>query len=106
MDDSEKYFQSMEQLEREFVKGRFNQHITVRHMMNPVPFTYLKRVVLDNPQIDNTQYFENAYGYMQGLINSFCPGVPLEIRNCEPGCMCRALYRSYAEGYFHYRYDF
>ena len=106
MTESEKYLLTKEQLWILFEKGSFFQHITLRHQTEPLSFDYLEKVVLDDPKIDNTTYFDNAYQHLKKLMERCVPGKPLEIRQCPPACQCHEQYRSYNELYTYYRFRY
>ena len=104
--ENKRYFSSEEELYFGYTKGDFTQHITLRHQTEALPFDYLEKIIIDNPMIDNTSYFENAYCHLQFLIEKYAPWICLEIRQCPLGCSCHQQYRSYKEGYVYHKFHF
>lgn len=106
MTEDEKYFLSEGELRLWFNKGDFTQHITVRHQIGPLSFDYLEKIIIDDPGVDDTRYFENAYRHLQDLIDEYVADVPLEVRQCPLGCGCQEQYRSYKIGYIYHKFRF
>lgn len=106
MTESEKYFLSEHELRFGLNKGDFTQHLTVCHQAKPLSFDYLNKMILDNPGVNNTEYFENAYHHLQDLINKYAPGISFEVRQCPLECCCQEQYRSYKPGYIYHKFHF
>lgn len=106
MTECEKYFLSEDELRLRFTKGSFTQHLTVCHQTVPLSFDYLEKIIIDNPGVDDTSYFENAHHHLQGLIEQYAAGIPLEIRQCSFDCGCQKQYRSYDIGYTRHKFCF
>jgi len=104
MEETDRYFLSLGELEREYIVGRFEQHLTVRHQQDPLPFDFIKEILLDDPGITDTQYFDEAYTRLQELAQSYTPPISVSVRQCPIGCRCKAQYNSYKLGYFDYKY--
>ena len=104
MTEEEKYFLSEDELKIGFAKGDFTQHFTIRHQMEPLSFKYLRKIVLDDPGVEDTRYFENAHQHLQKLIEQYAPTISLEVRQCPPECGCQEQYRSHRIGYVYHRF--
>ena len=77
--EEEKYFLSKEELIRQYVRGDFKQHLTVRHQVRPIPFDHLEQIVLDDPKLSDNHLFTQAYEYLQDLLDEFAYGIPLAV---------------------------
>ena len=106
MADEDKYFLTEDELSSFYQRGKFNQHLTLRHQTTPLPFDYLEKIIIDDPGVEYTGYFDDAYKHLQDLINEYSPCIPLEVRQCPPGCGCQDQYKSYKTGYIYYRFHF
>lgn len=90
--EDEKYFLSETELMMDFQKGEFRKHITIRHQKTPLSFVNLKKIIIDDPGIANTSYFQSARSHLQDLIKKHGINVPLDTRCCSPNCRCKATY--------------
>lgn len=106
MKENEKYFLSEIGLKFCFQKGKFAQHITVRHQIEPLSFEHLEKIIIDNPAIDDTRYFEEAYCHLQDLLKKYAIGASLEVRHCSPDCACQTQYRAHKTGYTYHKFHF
>lgn len=106
MKDEDKYFLTEDELRFFYQRGKFNQHLTLRNQTSPIPFDYLEKIILDDPGVEDTRFFDDAYQHLQDLIDDYAPGIPLEVRQCPPSCSCREQYMSYKAGYIYYRFHF
>lgn len=106
MPDEDKYFLTREELHTFYQRGKFNQHLTLRHQEAPLPFDYLEKIIIDDPGVEESGYFDDAYQHLQDLIDEYATGIPLEVRQCPPGCNCQDQYKSYKTGYIYYRFHF
>lgn len=106
MTEEEKYFMTEDALRTYYNKGTFEQHLTIRHQVQPLPFTHLEKIILDDPGIANTRYFDNALLHMAPLVQTHANGTLLQARQCEADCNCKTQYRAYKEGFIYYRYRF
>ena len=104
MTEDEKYFLSASELRLWYIKGDFNQHLTLRHQINPLPFDFLEKIIIDNPEISNTQYFEKAVSCLQRLLDLCAHDIPLEIRQCPPDCGCKTQYNAYSPRYTYHKF--
>lgn len=104
MTDSDKYFQSPEELSLQYFKGVLTQHFTIRHWNTPLSFHHLIKIVLDNPKIGNTTYFEKACVEIERLTKTQFPESLFEIRCCDPECHCEGQYQGYKEGFTYHRF--
>lgn len=95
----ERWFSSADDLDSNFVKGRFDQMIVFRHSGGELPFNeFLKEIILDDPEItrkkDGLDYFSMSYG---ALLLSMTEGgidVPIRKRSCKKKCSCLEDYRN------------
>lgn len=99
--NEERYFLTPNDLEHNFFRGNFQQHITIRHQKFPISFEYLEKIVIDNPQLENHSEPQKAYDFLSDLLKKNEIFVPLEIRKCDSGCKCHNRYRNYSKQYFH-----
>ncbi len=106
MTETDRYFASVDELQDNFFKGNFNQHLTIRHQEEPLPFDRLEKIIIDDPKMENTAYFENAYNHLQTLIDKYISDCPLEIRQCPSDCQCREQYKNYKSGYVYHKFRF
>ncbi len=104
MDYEEKYFTNTLELRRHCQKGTFGQHITLRNMHKPIPFSELVEIIIDNPQIDNTKYYNNAFNAINIAMKNYNITVPLKERICPKDCICNQQYNERREGYTYYRF--
>lgn len=106
MTDEDKYFLAQEELQTFYQREKFNQHVTLRHQVAPLPFDFLEKIIIDNPGVEDTGYFDNAYHHLQDLIDKYIAGIPLEVRQCPPSCSCQNQYKAYKTGFMYYRFHF
>lgn len=92
----ERWFSSIEDLESNFVKGRFDQMILFRHSGGALPIkNYLKKIILDDPfweHSDKTDYYSSARGALKLAMTLGGINVPIEKRKCPSGCKCQDEY--------------
>lgn len=98
LDQIDKWFQSLEEVEEDFLSGEFCQHIVMRNTGGETPFKdHLIEVILDDPMKRTTQktsYYSMAYG---ALMNSACYGkqnITISRRNCPDNCTCIRKYKN------------
>lgn len=93
MPESERYFTNLALMLEEYKKGTFQQHLTICDIHEPLPFSpCLVKVLIDNPHIANTQYFDHAYQTIQECMEKNRLNIPLEVRRCADNCKCRESY--------------
>ena len=102
--EEKRYFQKKTELLNYFDKNDFSQHITIRHQYQPLSFEYLEKIVIDNPKIDDTSYFEEAYAALEERMKENKIRVPFKIRTCSSGCHCKKTYGRYQKGYFYHQF--
>ena len=102
MTDEDKYFLTKDELEFHFYRGRFDQHITLRHQTAPLSFEFLEKIIIDDPGAEDAKYFDDAYQHLKGLTDDYAPGIPLEVRQCPANCSCKKQYMSYKTGYIYH----
>lgn len=96
---NERWFSSADDLKDNFVKGRFDQMIVFRHCGGELPFaTYLKEVILDDPQLeakkDEVDYYSMAYGALRLSMTEGGIDVPIRKRTCPEKCTCVSEYQA------------
>lgn len=91
---NKRYFLDPDTLQLDFSKKNFGQHITIENFSKPLPFNpHLKRIILDNPQIGDLSYFENAKRALEKAIKEKKLSVKLKVRNnCNWDCKCSRIY--------------
>ena len=90
--DRERWFRDKEDLEENFVLGRFDQMIVARHCGGELPFKrYLKKIVLDDPNMqteDDVDLYSIGVGALRLAMEDAGLDVPIERRKCRAGCQC------------------
>lgn len=104
MSESEKYFETATDLEHGFQLGTFAQEITLCNSKNAISFDCLKEIILENPEISNTSYFDKAQREINDALVQNKITAPLVIRECPRDCKCKEKYRSSKEGYTYHRF--
>lgn len=105
LDSKERYFENAEDLSENLQKGNFKQELLLKiHNDNVLPFDCLCSVILDNPQLEDNSYFENAKTKIEAEMQSHCPKASLEIRQCSPDCKCLSFYKERQLGYFWHKF--
>lgn len=104
MTEEEKYFLTEEELMSSYWRGRFEQHLTLRHQREHLAFDYLEKIIIDNPEIDPQGCVSKAKMHLQRLINESGYEIPLVVRSCPQNCSCREMYQTYNLGYIYYRF--
>ena len=100
MTEEEKYFLSERELEFEYQKGNFSQHLTIRHQKETLSFDYLEKIIVEDPGENGVQCFRKAYTHLQRLAD----GLTIEIRQCGHDCHCKERYSSRNPGYIYHRF--
>lgn len=93
MSESDKYFIHREGLLLNYRKGIFSQHLTIIDQHQALPFDSLEQIVIDDPNIENRTYFDQAFFTLNEAIEKNGVNVPLVRRICPPDCGCLAQYR-------------
>jgi hypothetical protein len=96
---SERWFESIAELEADFTYGRYCQHIVFRHCGGQLPLrSHLKAIVLDDPKkvIRGVDLFSMAFGALSLALEDGNIDVPIYRRICKAGCKCLAGYESKA----------
>ena len=102
--EEKRYFQNKKELLNYFDKNDFSQHITIRYQYQPLSFEYLEKIVIDDPKIDDTSYFEEACAALEERMRENGIRVPLKIRTCSSGCHCKETYGKCQQGYFYHQF--
>ncbi len=95
----EKWFETIGQLQLEFMVGRFNQMIVMRHIGGVLPLAdCLEEIVLDDPQMAEGQlgYFSLSIGAVLLARTSSTTPLPFAFqkRTCAAGCACTNEYQA------------
>lgn len=92
-EEEDRWFQNKTDLEENFVKGRFDQMIVLRHCGGELPFKkHLKKIVLDDPKrhtSDDIDYYSMAVGALHLAMQDAGVDVPIERRQCGDKCKCK-----------------
>jgi hypothetical protein len=96
--NSERWFQSIQDLEENFTVGRFDQMIVFRHCGGELPFDkFLKGVEIDDPELTaghaKIDYFSMAYGAIRSAMNEWGNKIPVSKRKCSDACSCVRQYQ-------------
>ncbi|MFU2421343.1 MAG: hypothetical protein ACM677_00175 [Bacteroides sp.] len=103
--EEERYFTELIPMQFEYQKGAFRQHLLICDMHEPLSFNpYLVKIIIDNPNIDNTTYFDNAVNAIQTILEKKGINAPLEVRECPADCKCKQKYKKFKEGFTYYKF--
>ena len=94
----ERWFDSVKDLENNFVRGDFGQMIVFRHCGGELPFMkYLTEIILDDSEQETRgsriDYYSMAYGALTLAITEGGLNVRIKKRRCPNGCKCLDDYR-------------
>lgn len=78
--EEKRYFVTEDELRREYCKGTFKQHFTVRNQRNGISLSHLEKIVLDYPGERYDGLFNEARSRIEILIRLNRLAIPLEIR--------------------------
>lgn len=105
MPEPERYFTELNLMRDEYHKGTFKQQLTICNINEPLLFSpHLVKILLENPHIDNSTYFNTAKNTIKNLLEYNSINVPLEIRQCSDDCNCQKGYKTRKEGFTYYRF--
>lgn len=94
--DEERWFQGKDDLSENFVKGRFDQMIVLRHCGGELPFgKHLKEIILDDPDAkteDEVDLYSQAVGALRLAMQDAGISVPIKRRKCSEECACQAYW--------------
>jgi hypothetical protein len=93
----DRWFQSKRDLQDNYGYGTFDHMVVFRRCNGVLPIAdCLEKIVLDEPnkRVEGFDLASTAYGALTLAMSDSGMQVPIEIRNCEPGCTCRAHYRA------------
>lgn len=96
MSEKERWFQDKSDLEQNFVVGRFDQMIVVRHCGGQLPFgNFVKKIVLDDPNRsthDDVDVYSMAVGSLRLAMEEAGVGIMIERRACRTDCSCEEFW--------------
>lgn len=95
----EKWFQSLDEIKSEFVVGRFNQMVVLRHVGGVLNLNEcLEEIVIDDPNIMKKSYDLFVLSVGAIMLARSASKIPLKAkvakRQCADGCKCLAEYES------------
>lgn len=94
--DNFRWFQDKNDLEENFVRGRFDQMIVLRHCGGELPFgKYLKKIILDDPDKKtdmDVDHFSMSVGALRLAMQDAKIDVPIERRQCNEECECKTYW--------------
>ena len=79
--ENERYFNDYETLAFCYDPYDFGQHIMLKNQTKSLPFDFLEKIVLSNPQQDENSLFESAKTAIEDVIDDEWIDVPLLIRD-------------------------
>lgn len=93
----EKWFTSSKELEKELVRGTFEQMIVFRHCGGELPIKdHLEELILDDPdrrsKKSNIDYYSMAYGALRLSATEGEIDVMIQKRKCAKACKCKRGY--------------
>ncbi|MFC1613925.1 hypothetical protein ACFL5K_01360 [Gemmatimonadota bacterium] len=95
---SERWFNSKEDLETNFVSGEFDHMLVIRHTGGEFPLgNSLNEIIIDDPNLESeskVKLYDMAYGAIQYAISESGSKVPIKKRECKNSCECLEQYRS------------
>lgn len=90
--DSQRWFKDKNDLEENFVKGRFDQMLVLRHCGGALPFgKHLKKIILDDPQLKtelDVDIYSMSVGALRLAMQDAKIDVPIQRRKCVDECAC------------------
>ncbi len=92
---SSRWFQSAADLEKGFVKGRFDQMIVFRHCGGELHLrSHLEAIILDDLSHSDADVdtYSQAVGALRFAMSEGQLDVPIRRRKCAKGCKCAAAY--------------
>lgn len=104
MSEEEKYFCAIEEQRENFQYGNFAQEITICGIEEAVNFEHLLEIIIEDPKIENTIYFDKAYKSITNALSRSDIDVSFVIRKCSDKCTCKERYNSVKEGYVYHRF--
>lgn len=91
--DCDRWFQSKKDLRDNFVKGRFDQMLVLRHCGGELTFgKNLKKIVLDDPCMttaEDVDFYSMSFGALRLAMQDSGLEVPIERRSCHRDCACK-----------------
>lgn len=91
--DKDRWFQGKKDIDENFVKGRFDQMIVLRHCGGELPFgKHLKKIILDDPKQKTNQdvdFYSMAVGALRLAMQDAGVDVPIKRRQCQEECECK-----------------
>ena len=79
--ENERYFNDYDTLAFCYNPDDFGQHIMLKNQTKPLPFDFLEKIVLSNPQQDDNSLFESAKAAIEGVLDDEWMDIPLIIRD-------------------------
>lgn len=95
---SECWFTSINDLDKNFIKGRFDQMFVFRNCGGELMIKdNLKLIIVDDPIMKSTKsnidYFSMAFGALRVSMIDGGLDVPMQKRSCKEGCKCQEKYK-------------
>lgn len=91
--EKNRWFQNKADIEGNFVIGRFDQMVVLRHCGGELPFKkHLKKIVLDDPKhktAEGVDFYSMAVGALRLAMQDANINVPIERRICKEICNCK-----------------
>lgn len=91
--EKQRWFQDKDDLEENFILGQFDQMILARHSGGELPFKgHLRKIILDDPRHEDDEGIDTysmAVGALRLAMQDAGLDIPIERRDCRPGCVCR-----------------
>ncbi|WP_211442436.1 hypothetical protein [Collimonas humicola] len=96
--DHSRWFQDRDDLAENFVLGRFDQMIVLRHSGGSLPFgRHLKKIIFDDPHClteDDVDFYSMGVGALRHAMQDGGIDVPIERRKCSDRCSCETYWDS------------
>jgi len=97
----ERWFQDKEDLDENFVKGRFDQRVVLRHCGGELPFgKHLKKIILDDPgrlPNKNGDFYSMAVDTLRLAKQDAGISVPIKRHQCVDPSTCKDYWGNSAE---------
>ncbi len=93
-----KWFETINDLKKGFIKNEFDQMIVARHCGGELPFgKYLEKIVVDDPgkNVGGVDAYSMAYGALQLACTDAGLDIDIERRECDD-CNCTQFYKQHA----------
>ena len=93
----ERWFQSKDDLEENFIEGNFDHMIVFRHCGGALPFgNFVQQIILDDPKlvVAGLDLYSVGFGALALAMSDAGLSIPIKRRKCLPECRCKNSYKN------------